>query len=45
MMGASTAYFDFANTLKMIFMSCPNWPNAEKMFESKSQLLVKLAFK
>ena len=26
-------------------MSCSNWPNVEKMFESKSQLLVKLTFK
>ena len=29
----------------MTFMSCSNWPNAEKMFRSKSQLLVKLTFK
>ena len=26
-------------------MSCSNWPNVEKMFKSKSQLLVKLTFK
>lgn len=44
-MALCTAHFDFANTLKMTFLSFPNWPNAEKMFISKSQLLVKLAFK